>query len=631
MLSSLGECLQSPLEVAQIDLIGEDHKILKTLDCFDTPRMQRSNVLSHSFCHVPWSAERQMGDTASDCERCRIDLLGPLRVTGPQGEDLTPRGAKTQGLLALLAEARGKDRSRAWLQDKLWSDRGQVQGRNSLKKALAELRSSLGPYCEKLLHTKAGNVALHRDNVVIDIYEPQEPGVTTSLVRPEFLEGIDIRDSEFNAWLQTVRVALQVRPEETDNKSSPVEEFEDGGQFLADGLSRVSSFCIGLLPLATSQADGTAGLLGDMFLDRLAIGLTDQGVFSIFDYRKERSSPNLPEQPLDLWLQVRAFSNSDTLSLHILVNRVGDKVLVWGDSRTLDLADFTIETVSTVVSQLAELLADVVMRQSLQLVDDDHRAAGHVLRGIDQMFRISAQNLDAAEESFRRAINLDPKGQYLAWKAYLSAFRTEELKGASKGELLDQTEELIQRSLEADSSSGFSLSLLTHVCAFVFRDYERAFSFLERSLSMQHDSPMVHDSRALLHFYTGDLDSAFQAAKRAMAHGIHSPYSYAFATSLCMISAAMEDHKSAIRHGERALSMHPVGSTTFFEPTLRFLCASYGHLGERDQVAPVLRQLKQQDPEISSKRLVEDCYPVPNAKALSILRAGFEIIEQFDL
>ena len=58
-----------------------------------------------------------------------LDLGGPLRLSDAGGADLTPRARKAQGLLALLGTAPGLKRSRSWLQDKLWSDRGAGAGR----------------------------------------------------------------------------------------------------------------------------------------------------------------------------------------------------------------------------------------------------------------------------------------------------------------------------------------------------------------------------------------------------------------------------------------------------------------------------------------------------------------------
>ena len=59
-----------------------------------------------------------MRDTAPSL---RISVLGPLRVEAGEGLCLTPKGAKNQALLALLALSPEMSRPRRWLEDKLFS------------------------------------------------------------------------------------------------------------------------------------------------------------------------------------------------------------------------------------------------------------------------------------------------------------------------------------------------------------------------------------------------------------------------------------------------------------------------------------------------------------------------------
>lgn len=72
-----------------------------------------------------------------------LELLGAVRLGNGAGDDLTPRPRKTRALLALLALAKGPvPRSR--LIDLLWGDRGEEQGKASLRQALYELRGLAG-------------------------------------------------------------------------------------------------------------------------------------------------------------------------------------------------------------------------------------------------------------------------------------------------------------------------------------------------------------------------------------------------------------------------------------------------------------------------------------------------------
>jgi hypothetical protein len=131
-----------------------------------------------------------------------LDLGGPFRLRDAEGEDLTPRSRKAQGLLALVGTAPSLRRSRPWLQDKLWSERGAEQGSASLRQCLTEIRAALR--CHRgCLRTDSGWVALDADRVLVNATLSDRD----ENAEVEFLEGLDIRDPEFENWLRDQRLA----------------------------------------------------------------------------------------------------------------------------------------------------------------------------------------------------------------------------------------------------------------------------------------------------------------------------------------------------------------------------------------------------------------------------------------
>lgn len=125
-----------------------------------------------------------------------IQLRGTFRVTADTGTDLTPRGRRAIGLLALLAEPDDKTRSRRWLEDKLWSDRAAPQAQGSLRSALNEIKKALAD-CDVLLSDR-NSVSLDAARITTDL---RDAGAAR-----EFLEGLDIPDPEFNHWLSEMRL-----------------------------------------------------------------------------------------------------------------------------------------------------------------------------------------------------------------------------------------------------------------------------------------------------------------------------------------------------------------------------------------------------------------------------------------
>ena len=66
----------------------------------------------------------------------RLKLLGGFKATLESGDELTIKGRKTQGLLAILALSAGQAVTRDKLANLLWGDRGDEQARGSLRQAL---------------------------------------------------------------------------------------------------------------------------------------------------------------------------------------------------------------------------------------------------------------------------------------------------------------------------------------------------------------------------------------------------------------------------------------------------------------------------------------------------------------
>lgn len=132
-----------------------------------------------------------------------------FEVRDEAGLDRTPRGAKARALLAMLCQTPGHRRPRRWLEARLWSDRGQEQASGSLRQALTELRKALGPLAARLTSD--------RDSVSLTDFQSDLMADPVAARRAltqgrDLLEGIDIIDPAFIAWLaeERRRVAVQL-------------------------------------------------------------------------------------------------------------------------------------------------------------------------------------------------------------------------------------------------------------------------------------------------------------------------------------------------------------------------------------------------------------------------------------
>lgn len=139
-----------------------------------------------------------------------LHLCGPLRLLRRGGIDVTPRVAKGQAILALLAASPWLRRPRAWLQDKLWSDLPQSRGSANLRQTLCRLREKVGGDRSWLVNG-AGWVALDPTRVLVST-EPLSEDRNWAGETPEFCEGLDIVDPEFEDWIRNRRLAYSECP-----------------------------------------------------------------------------------------------------------------------------------------------------------------------------------------------------------------------------------------------------------------------------------------------------------------------------------------------------------------------------------------------------------------------------------
>jgi hypothetical protein len=231
-----------------------------------------------------------------------IRMIGVFEVRDVFGRDHTPRGSKARALLAMLCQTPGHCRPRRWLEARLWSDRGQEQASGSLRQALTELRKALGPL--------AGHLTSDRDcislaSVTTDLGSDPAAARGDLTAGREFLEGIDIVDAAFNAWLaeERLRVAAQLGESRTP---------EAGPRSLAPFTLRLAELPEGTeAAIARDLAAAIARLTAEYLL-----GETD------------RRSPGRERLPAGLDLQVEGSWSEDRAYLKVrLVDQANQKTL----------------------------------------------------------------------------------------------------------------------------------------------------------------------------------------------------------------------------------------------------------------------------------------------------------------
>src|SRR3569832_744377 len=112
---------------------------------------------------------------------------------------------RSRVLLAMLSTSRNGERSRRWLQARLWGSRDRHNSQASLRRELSNLRRIVNFDDNVLLIIERECITLDLSKVVVDIRDPARVAAT----REDFLEGIDLAGEEgFEDWLREERQSI---------------------------------------------------------------------------------------------------------------------------------------------------------------------------------------------------------------------------------------------------------------------------------------------------------------------------------------------------------------------------------------------------------------------------------------
>jgi tetratricopeptide (TPR) repeat protein len=536
-------------------------------------------------------------------------LLGPIQLLDRDGVDRLDGtcGEKTKGLLALLAIYGDRPCSRAMLQDKLWSDRGHKQGRDSLKQSLVQLRKAFGDDAASILRSDGGPVMLDRRRMSIDYFERNETASDDPIAPTrEFLEGIDIGDDQFNLWLSEIRARLAGQGDGA-GPTAAMDPAGDTGQSLS----------IALFPVKTADGDFRADVLAGMLLDRIATGLRHYEIFRLHDFR---DIDGIGDRSSDLVLNCQTVSIGDSVSVSFGLRRVSDQLLVWSGRVALEPGKMAAERLSEITAHLVDQIIDRALKVDFGLNTAHHAAARKVIGGIDRLLRRSDPTLERATADLQEACELYPTSTYYAWQAYAVAHHLEAGSG-TVAELRSKADALAAKAIEADPHNPLTRSLLTHVYGFVIQDFDRAASLIAPLRADEPDLPFYHYTKGFLHVYTGDYDKARAAGDRAMRLGRSSPYSYLFSCLSLAATSLSGDYAGAIRLGQRSLAEQFPG-TFPFPPTLRYLAASAAIAGEEQLAADVYGSIVRRFQDFSVEKLDEPGAPYPSEAVRRLMRTG---------
>lgn len=558
-----------------------------------------------------------------------IFLFGPPTVLDRKGNQLTPKNQKSKAIVAMLALAPRGSRSRVWLRDKLWSDRSEDQAAASLRQALLDIRKSLGTDYKDILITDKYSVTMDLSRVRVDAMQLRQQADRGLLqiseehrdVSEHFLEGFDICDPEFESWLTLERQIWEQKFEEwsgADTRDGQLDTASDDWRS-NDRRTKPSSWnAASRNNNQTRRASGSSG-------ETWAIGLQDvpphQPCASLFRQKLMRNlyeMGRIPVLSIDPHMQAKArqdvamplfirmnevtLENEVRLTVELVSRENG--VTLWVSSQAFTKTAFedpTSSNLNAIVSQTVIQLGRLL--QSLAFSPDSARA-GVLIECIYQIFGLSEDHLNSADEKLQTLLKHQPNAQTYAWMAFSKSFQVGQRFTPDAAAQISEAQYYATRALEEDEFDPLVLSLAAHIHSYLFSEFDLAASLYERALKLDPEQTFGWDLYATLNAYAGRNSKALAMASWAQHLGANTPISYYFDTTKCIAAALAGDHKSAIAAGERALVQRPK-----FNSILRYLISSHAHLGNVQMLESLCQRLNEVEPDFSAKVLQGTGYP----------------------
>ena len=546
--------------------------------------------------------------TGRDPDRLTLTLVGNFRLSDPDGRIIRVSEKKARVLLAMIATARDRRRSRDWLKSRLWERSFEEQASNSLRQCLHALRKALHPHADML---QADYEHVWLENVDVEMDPGGDP-------RAVFFEDAPNLGEEGEDWLREERQAFAARQED-----APRAMVEIGHAVAVAPVVFESAPTLLIGSPVVVADDVRASAVAERITNMMQETFRANGFVETYDLRdvqtnqlEGRSQESVSRPPV--LAEVRISLIGQELQATIVARVPSTGRVIWTSSIASDRdAAFGIasETMMEFVMGAVDSIEGLVLRQPGLMVKPTLYTAVH------QLFGLSREGIRDACGILRHFLaGSDYSANAEGWLAFTTGLTVGESHGAG-ADLLAEAAAHFEHALEMEPSNALVLALAGHFEGFVRRDFALGRSYLVESRKILPNLAIGWDSTAMNLIYTDDLDRGADAAEIARRLGRYSPYKFWYDASAAIAASLHGRHEDAIRIGNRVLAKRT------FLPVMRHLFASYAQVGNLEEAQRVYSELRRLDPAFGTQEMASPSYAMPSPRSFalieqSLLKAG---------
>jgi TolB-like protein len=508
-----------------------------------------------------------------------INLFGACSINSVEG-GFSISSPKHKALFALLVTAPFGRRTRSFLQETLWGQACYDTGRQSLRRALSDIKALMGDDYAAII---SGN----NSDLIIDLTKVQFVG---SIAAGPFLEGLDVRETGFARWLTGIR----------QNPRQLASLF---------GLASRSSLhatlpAVAVLPFRAIGGDPSDPVLGDWLAEETSRSLSRSRLIAVISHLSCRQ---LSLGVIDMEV-IR-----DQLSVDFCVvgslRRTGGKIvldadfvdarsgrILWTRQFAEDAERFLAQSgsgISRIVEAIGSAIAEDTLSHVRGLVPaeiEDHRL---IVAGVSLMHRSTLRDFARARELIDEALRRDPDAaEAHAWlgKWYvLSVFNGWSTDASHETQMaLDCT----ARALDISPDNSFCLTIDGFAQSNLARRLDIADLRYDAAVTRNPNEALAWLLKGAMHTFRSDGAEAVNAAKRARALSPIDPFSYFYDALTAGSYLCNGDYEQALHLADKSISVNDRHLST-----LRIKLFALHFLGRQKEAASVGSQLMLRQPD----------------------------------
>lgn len=511
-------------------------------------------------------------------------IHGGFSLRAGDGTNLTPRGAKERGILALLLLQPEQRRLRSVLQDMLWANSPPEKGASNLRRALSNIRSALGD--------QAWRLRADRSMVCFDPFVTIAPAPEGKSV---LLEDIDIKGAEFERWIadqrqehgHTEKLVQTPRnhPTHTTPNDAPV--------------VRIQAIC------------GNETTDEEFLTDRIASGIGErlQTLGDLSVHLVGSSTAKDHSDGADTLVTMRTVFNGDKILVHLRIQALPTKRFMAALHMQIARKDLGVSNHPDIVS---------LVNRSVRAIVDHNAPKARILpfyaiqNAVRRIFSGDRALLLSAESILLDAQATDATGLALAWRGFLRLTEAVEFRNTEQ-DTVQAALEMSQEATKIAPNNAVVWALAAQVHLNLGDDLDLGIFCARRALECIDDDPYALDAMSSALGILGDTEQAHKTAERALKSAAGLSNEFSWDMQCCLTALGLGKTDDAIRHARDAHLKVPT-----YRPAVRYLAALNLANGNAPEASKYVSRLKKLEPDFTADLITAKDYPLFTAHRLGI-------------